>query len=391
MKERSGLACDHYRRFADDFDIAVQLGQNTHRFSLEWSRIEPVEGQWNDEALAHYLDVVRALRQRHVEPLVTLHHFTTPQWLTAQGGWTNAKVVERFARFTERVVAALGDSVRYWITINEPMIFARMHYLQGLGPPGVRHLKQSLRVIEHTLRAHAVAYHVLHHAKSAQTVPPKVSIAHNYPSLWPCHRWWVMDRLVTRMTDRLVNHAYLEALTEGRWSVPGHRALRIPEAAATLDFIGVNFYGRQFLRWLPLPRQWVGSACNLDHHPREVTERTSFGWDVHPPSFTEALIKLSQFRLPLFVTENGAYMINDARRWSYLLRHVQAMAQAMQQGVSVIGYCYWSLLDNFEWADGFTPRFGITEVDYATQQRRVRDSGKRYADICRTNSVALAS
>ena len=387
VKERSGLACDHYRRFADDFDLAASLGHNAHRFSIEWSRIEPAEGQWDDAALAHYADVMRALRQRRLEPIVTLHHFTSPQWLTAQGGWTHPRVVDWFARYVRRVVASLGDQVRYWITINEPMVYVRMHYVQGIGPPGACDLGAALRVTEHLIRAHAAGYRILHDARRANQEAPQVSIAHNLPTFWPCRRWWPMDRWGAFLTERIFNWAFLEALTEGRWSVPKLATWRIPEARETLDFFGVNFYGRQFLRWEPSPGLWLATTCDLRHHPREVTERTSFDWDVHPESFRLILSRLGRLGRPILITENGTYMTDDARRWSYLHRHLQAMARAMQARARVIGYCYWSLLDNFEWADGFTPRFGIVEVDYATQQRAIRESGRRYAEVCRTNRI----
>ena len=391
VKEPSGMACDHYRRFPQDFDLAAQLGHRAHRFSVEWSRVEPEEGHWDDEALAHYAEVVRALRQRRLEPVVTLHHFTNPQWVAAQGGWTNPKIVDRFARYARKVAEAIGGSVRYWAPLNEPMVYVRMHYVQGLGPPGVRDLRQGLRVAEHLIRAHAAAYRVLHDAVRPGQPPPQVSLAHHIPAFRPCRRWWPLDRRASTMTDRLFNLAWLEALTEGRWSVPGVAAWQIPEAKATLDFLGVNFYGRQFIQWLPRPGQWPGVSCDPGHHRREVKERTGMGWDVSPEAFHDVLVQYANIGLPLFVTENGTYMADDARRWAFILGHVQAMARAMQAGARVIGYLYWSLLDNFEWAEGYGPRFGIVEVNYATQERTVRESGRRYAELCRSNRVRLSS
>ena len=387
VKDRSGLACDHYRRFADDFDLAVELGHNAHRCSVEWARIESAEGQWNDEALAHYVEVVRALRKRRLEPIVTLHHFTNPQWFIAQGGWERPESAHSFARYVEKVAAALGDSVRYWITINEPMVYVRMHYVQGLGPPGIRDLARGLPVIEHLIRAHAAAYRILHGARRAGAPVPQVSIAHHTPAFRPCHRWWPMDRWASDLTDRIFNLALLEAMTEGRWSVPGVGTWKLPEARGTLDFLGVNFYGRTFIRWHPVGNGWPGQICDLGHHARDVTERTSLGWDVSPEAFGQVLLAYGRMGVPILVTENGAYMTDDARRWSFLYRHVQAVARALHAGAPMIGYCYWSFLDNFEWAEGFGPRFGIVEVDYATQERRVRESGRRYAEICRTNRI----
>ena len=389
VKDRSGLACDHYRRFAEDFDLAESLGHTAHRCSIEWARVEPAEGQWDDEALAHYGDVVRALRQRRLEPIVTLHHFTSPQWFVAQGGWLNASSVDRFARYVRKVVEAIGPSVRYWISINEPLVYVRMHYVQGVGPPGARDLTQALKVIEHLIRAHAAAYRIVHEARRADGPMPQVSIAHHVPEFWPCRRWSLPDRWITFVTDRVFNLAFLQTLTKGRASVPGVVTWTIPEARATLDYLGVNFYGRQFIRWAPSAGTWPGASCDLGHHPREVTERTSLGWDVHPASFLHVLRRLGRMGLPILVTENGTSMEDDRRRERYLFRHIQAMARAMQGGVAVVGYCYWSLLDNFEWADGYGPRFGLVDVNYATQERTARESGRRYAEICRSNRISL--
>ena len=390
VPERSGQACDHYRRFRDDFDLAVQLGHNAHRCSIEWSRIEPAPGRWDDEALAHYVEVVRALRARGLEPLITLHHFTSPQWLAARGGWASGEAVEAFARYVQRVADALRGLVRYWITINEPMVYVRVHYVQGVGPPGVKDLAQALQVIRHLIQAHAAAHHILHAARRIGDAHPQVSLAHHVPCFWPCRRWSLSDRRITSLTDRVFNVAMIEALTEGRWSVPGVATWRIPEARGTLDYLGLNYYGRQFIRWTPDGAVWPGSSCDLAHHPRQVPERTAFGWDVHPESFLHTLVRWGRLGLPILVTENGTWMADDARRWSFIRRHVQAMAQARRAGAPLLGYCYWSLMDNFEWADGFRPRFGLVEVDYATQRRTVRESALKYAQICRANRVPMS-
>ena len=388
VKEPSGLACDHYRRFAKDFDIALELKNTAHRFSLEWSRIEPIEGEFNDAAIAHYREVIRALRQRNLEPVVTLHHYTNPQWLVESGSWANPKVVDYFARYVELVAKELGSQVRYWVTINEPMVYVNMHYVEGLGPPGIRDMRKALQVTEHLLRAHAAAFRILHDAASSdQSV--MVSIAKHLPLFVPCKRWWPPDIWAAYVTDRLFNASFLEALTEGRWIVPGVARRSIPEARATLDYVGVNYYGREFVRFTIPSRQALVARCSLDHHSRDVTERTALGWDVSPGAFTQVLRRASRLGLPILVTENGTWMEDDARRWRYIARHLAAMAQAIDEGARVIGYLCWSLLDNFEWAHGYVPHFGIVEVDYMTQKRRIRESGRKFAEVCRTNRLTL--
>lgn len=389
VKTRSGMTCDQWHRFAQDFDLAASLGHNAHRISIEWSRIEPAEDQWDDAPIAHYREVISALRQRKLEPIVTLHHFTTPQWLTAQGGWVNPKAVDHFTRYTRRVVEALGGSVRYWLTINEPMVFIRMHYVQGIGPPGGKDFPKALTAIRHLIEAHAAAYHAIHDAARANDWTVEVSVAKNIPVFVPCRPWFPMDQWANRLTDQLFNVAFLEALTEGRWSVPGVATWELPQARRTLDYLGVNFYGRQFFHWVPVWNGWPADGCNLDHHPRDVTERSLMGWDISPEAFRDMLVRWSSLKLPMLITENGTWVGDDAQRSRFIRRHIAAMAQAMQRGAQVIGYCYWSLIDNFEWADGYGPKFGIAEVDFATQERRVRQSGRDYAAICRANRIAL--
>ena len=219
--------------------------------------------------------------------------------------------------------------------------------------------------------------------------PPRVTVAREPLAEVLDHGLgWPLDRGAAFWIDRLFNGAFLEVLTEGRWSVPGLKRWTISEARSTLDFLGINFYGRQFIRWHLTPGR-LPRACDLSHHGRDIPERTAMGWEVYPAAFTQALMRAAQLGLPILVTESGTWMEDDERRWQYLLRYIQAMAEAIAQGARVIGYLYWSLLDNFEWADGFAPRFGLVEVDYATQQRRIRESGRRYADICRANCVTL--
>ena len=390
-KDPSGAACDQYRRFRDDFDLAKQLGHNAHRLSVEWSRIEPRDGEFDDEALAHYQAVMRALRERNLEPFVTLHHFTNPRWLAAKGGWTNPQVVDDFTRFARRTAEALGHDVRYWLTINEPMVYALLHYIDGVGPPGERDTAKAFIVMEHLLRAHAAAYEAIHDVARARRWPVSVSLADHAQIFEPHRPWWPGDRFIAGLTEEIYNRRFLQAMMDGWWRLPGKRPLRIADHAPTLDFIGMNYYNRVFMRlgW-PGRRQWPGIRCDSGHH-REVTERNSLGWDVYPPGLYRIIRWAAPYRLPILITENGICTDDDAQRERFILRHLAWVGRAVQDGLPMMGYLHWSLLDNFEWAQGFGPRFGLIEVDYATQARRVRPSARRYAEICRTNELRVES
>ena len=389
VKESSGRACEHYQRFRDDFDLAARLGHNAHRFSVEWSRVEPDEGVFDDEALAHYRDVVRALRERHLEPIVTLHHFTTPQWLAKQGGWKHPKVVDAFARYSGRVIQALGADVRYWITINEPMVYVNMHYLDGIGPPGERNVVSAFQVIEHLVRAHGASHQALHEAARAGGWPIKVSVAKHVPLMVPCRSWWPGDRLITHLTHLTYNHAFLDALSDGVLKLPGRKPLLISDAARTLDYLGINYYSRVFMRMVPRwHTQWWGQRCDRNHH-RQVTERNALKWDVYPRGIYDVLMWAKRWNCELFITENGICAIDDPQRERFILRHLEWVARAIQDGAPVLGYLYWSLTDNFEWAEGFGPRFGLVNIDYVTQARTIRSSAERFAKICRTNRLSV--
>ena len=389
VKEPSGLACDHYRRFRDDFDLAKALCHNAHRFSVEWSRIEPREGEFDEEAIAHYQDVVRALRERGLEPILTLHHYTNPLWLAAKGGWGNPQVVDSFARYTRRIVEALGGQVRYWLTINEPMVYVNTHYIDGVGPPGEQNLPLAWRVIEHLIRAHAASYQTIHQVAKSRGQDVLVSLAKHAQPFVPCRRWWPGDKFIARLTERIYNHDFLQALMDGRLRLPGRRAIQIPEATNTLDFIGLNYYGRVFMRMGRIgSRQWLGQRCSTRHH-REVTERNDLEWDVYPPGIRDVIRWAVPFRRPILITENGICTSDDAQRERFILSHLAWLGGALQEGLPIIGYLYWSLLDNFEWAEGYGPRFGLVEMDYPTQARRIRPSARRFAQVCRTNQLDL--
>ncbi len=384
----SGKACDQYNRYEQDFDLAVSMGHKAHRFSIEWSRIEPRQGEWNEEAIQHYVDVVEALRARNLEPIVSLHHFTNPQWFTAQGGWIKSSSVDLFAKYVRKIVEAIGPRVRFWLTINEPMVYVQTHFVDGGGPPGKQSLPDALKVIEHLIRAHAAAYAIVHEVIPAE-VKPMVSAAKNIPVFEACRKWSPLDRGVSWLTDRIFNSSFLEAITEGVWWVPGLPKVRMPEASNTIDYLGLNFYSRHFIecRW-PF-KVWIGHNCDLVSHGHHVTEKSGMGWDVSPKAFYQTIMRASKLKVPILVTENGTYMEDDSRRWSFISRHLEAVWQAQQEGADMIGFCYWSLLDNYEWIHGFKPRFGIVEVDYKTQERRIKDSGHRYAQVCKTNQLII--
>lgn len=348
VRERSGKACDHFERFPDDFAVARSLGHNAHRLSLEWSRIEPAPGAYSQRAIEHYRQVLQALRQHGLTSFVTLHHFTNPVWLARQGGWANPRASLAFANYVQHVVSQLGELVDFWITINEPMVYVLKGYWEGVWPPGHRHDWRAIeRVTHHLAAAHQQAYRVIHrHFPQAH-----VGLAQSGVAFLPARPASWLDHQVVRLHNWYYNHRFL-ALTR-----------------AAHDFIGLNYYyatGRKFiLRWpffiqtdLPYP------------------QTKPLNWSIYPAGLTDILMDFKRYQLPLYITENGLPDALDTRRGEFIRAHVRAIERAQAAGVDVRGYLHWSLLDNFEWAEGFGPRFGLLEVDFTTLERTIRPSAR---------------
>jgi len=380
--QASGAASDHYRRFREDFRLARSLGHTAHRFSLEWSRLEPDEGRWNEEAFRHYDEVFDALASEGLEPVVTLHHFTNPAWFAEQGGWLAPHAAEKFAAYVQRVAERYGRKARFWITLNEPLIYIYQGFLLGRWPPGEQSVEKGFRVLREFVQAHLSAYQILHEGSKGSEC--WVSIANHMTAFSPCRRNSVLDRLNLFSRNWFVNHLLFRALLSGFLFYPGIFSEKLP-AARTLDFLGVNYYSRDFVRFAGFwGVQQFGTVCSKDHHPGEVGELNDLGWEVYPKGIYEMISSLRGFGLPILVTENGISTGDDRQRERYIEAHLKELGRAREEGAAIFGYFYWSLVDNFEWADGFRPRFGIVEVDYANQARRVRASAQTLSKACET-------
>jgi beta-glucosidase len=379
----SGAACDHYHRYREDFDLAHSIAHNAHRFSLEWSRIEPEEGRFSEEALAHYADVLAALIERGIEPVVTILHYTLPQWLAARGGWECADFERHFMRYVEKIVEAYGDRVHWWITLNEPVVQVFKGWLIGQWPPGKTfEYPAAFQVIRRMLRSHVRAYHAIH----AKRADARVGVAQHVLAFTPCNPRSFRDRLSVRFREYIFNQLFVDALHKGTLRVPGLFWERLP-AGRTLDFIGLNYYTRDFVHntGLDIPGL-VGGTCPLDHH-EHIGKRNALGWEVYPEGLAHFLKIFNRYHLPVLITENGVPAASDEDRWTFIYMHLWQVARAIDEGVNVVGYLYWSLLDNYEWADGYRAKFGLIGVDFATQKRTVRHSARLFAHVIRSGQL----
>ncbi len=349
--EPSGDCCDSWERWHEDVDLVAGLGLDNYRFSVEWSRIEPAEGEFSRAALDHYRRQCIGLRARGVDPVVTLHHFTTPRWVTAQGGWESDATVERFGIFCRVVAEALGDVMACACTVNEPNIVATMGWHAGMFPPGKQDLELSRRVAARLATAHRVA------VDAVRAAAPGVPVG-----------------LTLSMTDYQPS-AGGEARLE---SIRHHSEDVFLDATADDDFLGVQVYTRMLIG----PDGWAGYEDGVPV--------LDMGYEFYPASLGNCLRRAWGYTggaVPLWVTENGIGTTDDAQRISYVRQALDGVLDAIAAGVDVRGYTYWSLLDNFEWALGYRPRFGIVGVDRATFARTAKPSAVWLASVAAAKAL----
>jgi beta-glucosidase len=376
---RCGRASGHGERWRADFGLLPTLAANSYRYSLERSRIEPEPGRFCDDALAAERARVRVLSRLGIEPCVTLSHYTHPRWFWAEGGWEDPRAVARFRRFAEAAAESLGPYVRLWVTLNEPVVLLLGGYLDGQIPPGKRGFPAAARAFENMLRAHVEAA-----AAIRERIPgARVGIAHNMMEFAPDRADRLLDRRLAREGERLYNLALLEAIATGdlAWSFPGEGRIRvrIPDLPAANDYVGVNYYSRVHIRFRGRPGA-IGQFFYRDPAGRGLTDT---GWEVHPHGFDVVLRQAAAPGKPVIVTENGIATQDDRSRADFLREHAAVLAHRRAAGTPIAGYFYWSLIDNFEWLEGFRPRFGLFEVDYTTYARRRRPSADVFAALGR--------
>lgn len=406
IEDRSNgdTACDHYHRWADDIGIMRQIGAQAYRFSIAWSRILPTgRGEVNQKGLDFYSRLVDGLLEADITPFITLYHWDLPQTLQDQGGWPARSTAEAFVEYAGVVTRALGDRVKDWMTFNEPFVSAYVGHWEGRHAPGHQNAPENFSTAHHLLLAHGKALPVIR-----ENVPGADSgIVLNMVPQWPASSS-LADKAEAYLWDGIVNRWYLDPLAgrgypadiiqyaekEHNVSFDFIQPGDIDAIATPVDFLGVNYYTRRVIRSTAVPES--------DNTPRELhpaSHLTEMGWEVYPEGLVEILVRLHfDYHFPaIYITENGvAYpdtpnngKVNDQNRVAYYDAHLQAVARAIAMGVPVLGYFAWSLMDNFEWAFGYTKQFGLVYVDFETQQRILKSSAHWYRTLIDSRQIEI--
>ncbi len=398
------VACDHYHRYRDDVALMRELGLSAYRFSVSWPRVLPEgAGRVEQRGLDFYRRLVDELLEAGIDPWLTLYHWDLPQALQDRGGWADRDTAARFADYSAVVVDALGDRVRHWSTLNEPMCSSLIGHMAGAHAPGLQDPVAASRAVHHLLLGHGLAAGRLRAAGVES-----FGITLNFTPMSPASDS-PADLDAARRLDGQQNRMFLDPVVSGAYPADVVDDLAAAGAplpvqdgdleiiAAPLDWLGVNYYFEQTVRAGARPADkpptsFIGGENVVELDPEGPT--TTMGWGISPQAFTDLLLWLGAKApgLPLMITENGSAWddvvdaegaVHDPERVDFLLRHLAAMTAAIERGADVRGYFAWSLMDNFEWARGYAQRFGLVHVDYDTQRRTVKDSGRVYAEVLR--------
>jgi len=348
----AGKACDHYNRYEEDFDLLKKLNQNTYRFSIEWSRVEPEEGKFDEKEIKHYRQVTSALKKLDIEPFVGLWHWTNPLWIKNKGGWESKKIAYYFSRYAKKIVSSLKNNVKFWITINEPEIYTSSSYVSGIWPPYKKSIFSFISVINNLIKTHKEAY------KTIKKIQPdaQVGIATNntyYEALDD-----PISHLVKNIVERL-DHFYI-----------------LNKIKNYQEFIGLNYYFHNRIK-----------GFKFNQNENKIV--SDLGWEVYPEGIYHVLKNLRKYKKPIYITENGLADAKDKLRKDFIRDHLFWIHKAMEEGIDVKGYFHWSLMDNLEWHKGFEPEFGLIGIDYKTLERKPRPSAFYYAEICKNNSLTI--
>jgi len=404
LDQTGDVACDHYRRYKDDVRVMAELGANAYRFSIAWGRVLPEgTGKVNKKGLDFYSRLVDELLKKGIKPNATLFHWDLPEALDNRGGWLNRDIADWFSDYATTMWDALGDRVEMWTTLNEPWVVTDGGYLHGVLAPGHANPFETVLAAHNLLRSHGMAVERFRSSKAAKK--GKIGIAINLEPKYPASKS-AEDLEATKRADAYMNRQYLDPIFRGHypeemgeifgeawpeWSDEDMRIIKQP-----IDFLGLNYYTRSVNRY---DRERLPVRVRGIPQPHHTTTQTE--WEVFPEALTKILlwVKERYGNPPVYITENGAAFydppqpidgkVEDPLRVEYYRQHLRAAHDAMKKGVNLRGYFAWSLLDNYEWALGYSKRFGIVHVDYETQKRTIKSSGRYYASVIASNGTIL--
>ena len=375
--DKSGIAANHWNLYRDDISLMNDLGVGYYRFSVEWSKIEPENGIINEKALEHYRDVCIALIDSGLTPVITLHHFSHPIWFEELGAFEKEENIEYYIRFSELVFNKLSDVVPIWCTINEPAVYVTQGYFNGVFPPGKKDPLLAGYVMRNLLNAHVQVYQRLKSLPNGKNV--QIGLVKNITQLDPLRRWHILDWYFSGILNDVFTNSTLDLFTKGEFDfylpAMANVSYKNYDAINSLDFIGLNYYSR----WHVKGQLNLAEPFTFELRPQDI--QTDMPYAIYPEGFYKAVKTIAKLNVPIIITENGIADDKDDRRSLFIKRYLYALFKTIEEGYDIQGYFYWSLMDNFEWAEGYMMKFGLYDVDFNTQKRTLRSGSQSFVDI----------
>lgn len=376
--QKCGVACNDYKNWGKLVEVLKDLKVQAYRFSVEWSRIEPKEGIFDKEEIEHYRQLIIELKKNHIEPFVSLFHFSIPIWFAEKGGFEREENLVYFERFVKKLADEYKDYVKFWITINEPVIYSFSSYLIGLHPPGKKNILTALKVYKNLILAHVRAYETIKNASKKL----KVGLVHQEVIYQPHGSSYILKK-ITGLISYFSGNLLLKSIAEGRLLFPLSINRKIPKDK--IDFIGLNYYYRFCVDYSSKFKTRSGFPFIDYHIPKGSEAAEILGFEIYPEGLYLSLKKASEYRKPIYITESGLDSSDDKKRINYLASHLEQVKRALKEGINVRSYFYWTLCDNFEWTFGYHPKFGLM-----TRDKKAKKSYLFYRDICRTKKLTSA-
>ncbi len=388
---RTDAASDHWNQVESDIQLIKEIHATAYRFSIEWSRIEPQEGVFDTQAILHYRNEVNSLLQAGITPIMTLQHFTFPQWVRKWGGWEWEGITEAFENFATLAYTEIAPSVRYWTTVNEPMNYTLGGYIGGFVPPGEkRKISGITPVIRGILKTHARIYHLLHRLAADKNQSIQVGMALQIREMKPWNQWNPLDQLATPYAKTAFNWTFPDAMTTGKLKMNFPTQISVDEEiqdlSNTQDYVGMNYYGGDQIEF-----SWKEGIIRHDWDDLTPSQFKELGRDIRAKSFYNLVkeVSVKYPGKPILILENGIPDPTDQLRPQFLKDHLYALSKAIQEGAPVQAYCYWTLMDSFEWTQGYDLRFGLFETNYKTFERIKRPSADLFRSISDNNGFDL--
>ncbi|MFL3004824.1 MAG: family 1 glycosylhydrolase [Candidatus Neomarinimicrobiota bacterium] len=381
--DKSILAADHWNRYPDDIKLMKDLGVNHYRFSIEWSKIEPENGNYDPKAIQHYRDLCDSLLKNNITPVVTLHHFTHPIWFEKLGAFEKRENIDHFIDYSEYAFNNLKDLVPIWCTINEPSVFVSQGYFNGIFPPGKKDPVLAAAVLENLLYAHTKTYKHLKNLDGGDQA--QIGLVKNIFQFDPLRRWHILDWAFSKVLNNVFTHSTLDYFKKGHatFSLPGivKKHLKNNDAIGAMDFIGLNYYSRMHVKG----KANISEPFVFEKRKKDI--QTDMDYALYPEGFYKALQTISTLEKPIYVTENGVADRGNNIREIFIKRYLYALNKGIQDGLDIRGYFYWTLMDNFEWAEGYKMKFGLYEVNFETQARILRESSSLFAKMVKKPGI----